>query len=49
MAKTARLDMRITAALKADLQKIADRERRRLTDLVEIVLTDFAAEKLKRK
>ena len=44
MPKDARLDMRITSELKEALQRCADKERRRLTDLVEIILTDHVAD-----
>lgn len=47
--KASRLDMRITSELREALQRCADRERRRLTDYVEIVLTDHVAEIEKRE
>ena len=49
MAKDARLDMRVPSSLKELLQKFADKDRRRLTDYVEIVLTDHAVEREKRE
>ena len=44
MAKDARLDMRISSELKEALLRCAEKERRRLTDLVEIILTDHVAD-----
>jgi uncharacterized protein (DUF1778 family) len=49
MTKDARLDLRVKTELKAALQRIAERQRRRLTDLIEIVLTDYVAEEERSK
>ena len=49
MAKDARLDMRVPSSLKELLQKYADKDRRRLTDYVELVLTDHVAERSMRE
>lgn len=49
MEKSDRLDMRIRPDLKADLKRLAERDRRRLTDYVEIVLTDHVAAAKKRE
>lgn len=41
MQKTAPFSMRLAPELKEHLQRIANRERRSLTNLVEKVLSDF--------
>lgn len=49
MAKDARLDMRVPTPLKEALQRFADKDRRRLTDYVELVLLDHVTEREKRE
>ncbi len=49
MAKDARLDLRVRSDLKEALQRCAEKDRRRLTDLIEIVLTDYIAERERRE
>ena len=49
MAKDARLDMRVEGSLKEALLRFAEKDRRRLTDYVEIVLIDHVAEREKRE
>lgn len=44
MTKSARLDLRVRPELKEALQRLADRDRRRLADYVDVVLTDHAME-----
>ncbi len=50
MQKTAPFSMRLTPELKEHLQRIANRERRSLTNLIEMILLDFSeADANKRK
>lgn len=45
MKHGARLDMRVPPDLKQALEEFAEADRRRLTDLVRIVLEDYVAER----
>lgn len=46
--KDARLDMRVSSELKQALERLAAQDRRRLTDLVEIVLEDYVQARTKK-
>lgn len=43
MAKDERIDTRVSAELKAKLQRFAVEDRRHLASFVELVLEDYAA------
>lgn len=43
MAKTLPLSLRLEPELKAELQRLAQADRRSLTNLVEIILEDYVA------
>jgi predicted transcriptional regulator len=45
MSKTAPFSMRLSPELKAKLQRLADADRRSLTNYIEVLLEDHAAQK----
>ena len=49
MAKDERIDARVEASLKADLQAFADRERRPLANYVAAVLAEHVEARKKRE